>query len=276
VEVVGSFAIEDSRPEQVRRALAAGKHLIAEKPISPDTDSARELLKIIQNSDRLVAVNLFNRNAWYHHEAREFVASGQIGDVGILRVGPMTAGRPPLWPQGPEVPPLHTCGMHYVDVARWYARSEYSRWHAIGVRMWDEPRPWWGTVHGHFQNGVAFEITNGFVYGQMAERPIAHSGFECIGTKGVVRFEHDFSEVRLKMHGVTRTVDKTGPYGGKKFEVMLDLIARSIEAGTNLGLPTAEDAVIAYEVAGQMQAEMERDAPPAIGSREDLSAVHEH
>lgn len=273
VDVVGSFAIEDSRPEQVRQALAAGKHLIIEKPIAPDTAAANELLRAIRASDRLVAVNLFNRNAWYHHRARAFVDSGQIGRVGILRLCHMTAGRIPGWGHGPEVPPLHTCGMHYLDIARWYARSEYDRWHAIGVRMWGEPRPWWGSVHGHFRNGVAFELTNGFVYGHQAKDPIVHSSFECIGTEGVVRFEHDFKTVRLQMHGTSETIDETGPYGGKKFDVMLDLMARSLDAGRDLGLPSPEDAVVAYDIAGRMQADAERNSPPAIGTQDDLAAL---
>jgi predicted dehydrogenase len=34
---------------------------------------------------------------------------------------------------GPEGPPFHDCGMHYIDLARWYANSEIERWDAISV-----------------------------------------------------------------------------------------------------------------------------------------------
>jgi myo-inositol 2-dehydrogenase/D-chiro-inositol 1-dehydrogenase len=27
--------------------------------------------------------------------------------------------------------------MHYVDLARWYAGSDYAAWHAQGLRVWD-------------------------------------------------------------------------------------------------------------------------------------------
>lgn len=276
LDVIGSWANDDSRPDQVRHALAAGKHMIIEKPIAPTSEEGHRLLKELKQSDRLVAVNLFNRNAWYHHKAKAFVDSGQIGKVGVLRVCHMTAGIIPDWGPSADIPPLHTCGMHYVDVARWYANSEYERWHAIGVRMWDEPRPWWGSVHGNFKNGIVFEITNGFIYGQLAKDKSCRCYFECIGTHGFVRFEHDFKTVRLEMHGVDQTVSTEGLYGGKKFDVMLGTMARSIDASRNLGFPTADDAVIAFDIAGRMQADVETGHPARIGSTDDLEAIRQH
>ena len=34
IQVVGLFALADSRPEQIQKAIASGKHVIAEKPIA--------------------------------------------------------------------------------------------------------------------------------------------------------------------------------------------------------------------------------------------------
>lgn len=59
--------------------------------------------------------------------------------------------------------------MHYVDIARWYANSEYKTWHAQGVNMWNYKEPWWIQCHGTFQNGIVFDITQGFVYGQLSK-----------------------------------------------------------------------------------------------------------
>jgi predicted dehydrogenase len=94
----------------------------------------RQLVREIEASDRFVAVNLFNRNAWYHKDIQRFIAEGQIGDLGVIRVCHMTPGHMPLEGHDREGPPIHDCGMHYVDVARWYANSEYKTWHAQGVR----------------------------------------------------------------------------------------------------------------------------------------------
>ena len=41
IQVVGLFALADSRPEQIQKAIASGKHVIAEKPIA-DGRAGRE------------------------------------------------------------------------------------------------------------------------------------------------------------------------------------------------------------------------------------------
>jgi predicted dehydrogenase len=132
LDVVGLFTLADARPAQLRRALKEGKHVLAEKPIAADVKTEWELVKEIEASDRMVAVNLFNRNAWYHKEIRNFIAEGEIGELAIIRVCHMTPGHMPGEGHEPEGPPFHDCGMHYVDVARWYAGSEYDTWHAQG------------------------------------------------------------------------------------------------------------------------------------------------
>ena len=273
LDVVGLFTLADHRPNQIRKALAAVKHVISEKPIAPDPEAEQALLAEIEASDRIVAVNLFNRNAWYHHEIRAFIERGELGKLGIVRVCHMTPGRLPDGGYQAEGPVFHDCGMHYVDVARWYAQSEYARWHAQGVRMWSESEPWWVTSQGHFENGVVFEVTVGFVYGQMAEKWTNRGYLEAIGTRGIARYEHDFQAVKVQMHGVHETVHKTGPYGGKKLDVMLDLFARSLDAGRNLGLPTARDSVVASRVSQQMHDDAKADAPPCIGDDAELAYV---
>ncbi|GAF92015.1 unnamed protein product, partial [marine sediment metagenome] len=274
IDAVCLSTTADARPALIRKALAAGKHILAEKPLAATIAEEEALLREIEASDRLFAVNLFNRNAWYHHEALKFIATGQIGKLGIVRVAHMTAGLMPGVKHGSEGPCFHDCGMHYVDVARWYAGSEYKRWHAQGVRMWGEDEPWWVAVHGEFANGVVFDITQGFVYGQMARDRTNNSYCEAIGTRGVIRMDLDFAPdmVTLRMHGVTRTEQKKAPGGGKKMPVMIDLLARSLDAGCDLGLPKARDAVIASRISQEMHDAAKAAAPPVIGSADDIEA----
>src|SRR5581483_3486613 len=143
IDVVGLFTLADARPGQSRLALANRKHVLAEKPLAADVETEWQLVREIETSDRFVAVNLFNRNAWYHKDIRQFIARGEIGDLAVIRICHMTPGHMPLEGHDPEGPPFHDCGMHYVDVARWYAQSEYETWHAQGIRMWSYKDPWW-------------------------------------------------------------------------------------------------------------------------------------
>src|SRR3954449_11108420 len=79
IDAVGLFTLADARPEQIRQALANGKHVLAEKPMGADIATEWQLVREIEASDRFVAVNLFNRNAWYHKEIQRFIAEGEIG-----------------------------------------------------------------------------------------------------------------------------------------------------------------------------------------------------
>jgi myo-inositol 2-dehydrogenase/D-chiro-inositol 1-dehydrogenase len=276
IEAVGLYTLADARPAQIKRALATGKHIIAEKPIAADIKTEWDICRLIESTDRLVAVNLFNRNAWYHKEIQAFIAEGEIGDLAIVRVCHMTPGHMPTEGHEPEGPPFHDCGMHYVDVARWYAKSEYKHFHAQGIRMWNHKDPWWVQVHGSFENGIVFDITQGFVYGHLASEKTHNCYVDCIGTKGIARMRHDFKNATIECHGINHTLRKTGLFNDKKLDVMVDVFARSILAGKNLGFPTVRDSVIASEMAWAMLNDAVKNAPPVRGTKKELEAILAH
>jgi predicted dehydrogenase len=276
LEVVGLFTLADARPELLRRALHENKHILAEKPIAADVKTEWALVKEIEKSDRLVAVNMFNRNAWYHKDIQQHIADGEIGDLAIIRVCHMTPGHMPTEGHEPEGPPFHDCGMHYVDVARWYANSEYKTYHAQGARLWNYQDPWWVQCHGTFDNGIVFDITQGFVYGHLAKDKTHNCYVDCIGTKGIARMSHDFKNATIDIHGVNKTIHKTAPFNDKKLDVMVDLFARSLAAGKNLGLPTPRDSVIASEVAWAMLKDAVSHNPPSVGGLNVLEEILLH
>jgi myo-inositol 2-dehydrogenase/D-chiro-inositol 1-dehydrogenase len=273
---VGLFTLADARPQQIRRALASRKHVLAEKPIGPDVATEWQLVREIEASDRLVAVNLFNRNAWYHKEIQRFIAEGEIGELAVIRVCHMTPGHMPLEGHDPEGPPFHDCGMHYVDVARWYAQSEYQTWHAQGMRAWGYKDPWWVQAHGTFANGVVFDITQGFIYGHLAKEQPHNCYLDAIGTKGVARMRHNFVEATVELYGVHRTLCKTAAFNDKKLDVMVDIFARSILAGRNLGFPQARDSVIASEVSWAILKDAIANIPPVRGTPKEMEQILEH
>ena len=65
-------------------ALAAGKHVICEKPIALDADGARELVDAASASGRLAAVPFVYRYYPTVREARERVRTGETGAVRLL------------------------------------------------------------------------------------------------------------------------------------------------------------------------------------------------
>ncbi len=142
--------------------------------------------------------------------------------------------------------------------------------------MWNYKDPWWVQSHGTFENGVVFDITQGFVYGHLAKDKTHNCYVDCIGTRGIARMWHDFHNATIEVHGIHKTVRKTALFNDKKLDVMVDLFARSLIAGKNLGFPTARDAVIASEVAWAMLKDAVSHMPPVVGRLSELDDILAH
>ena len=276
VQVVGLFALADSRMDQIERAFASGKHVIAEKPIADKMENEWKAVEMAEKTPLLSTVNLYLRNSWYHKAIKEFIDQGEIGELAIIRVCHMTPGLAPGEGHEYEGPAFHDCGMHYVDIARWYAGSEFKSWNAQAVRMWSYKDPWWLQCHGTFENGVVFDITQGHVYGQLAEKQTHNSYIDIIGTKGIARMTHDFKTAVVELHGVTQTHRIEQPYGGKNIDALCQRFAQSLETGLrHPALPTFRDAAIASEYAWRFLDDARRHDLPAIGTLEELEAIRE-
>lgn len=277
VQVVGLFALANSRKERVIKAVNSGKHIVCEKPISDTIEYEWEVVDITEKSNVFSTVNLYLRNSWYHKTIKDFVAQGEIGELAIIRVCHMTPGLAPGEGHEYEGPSFHDCGMHYVDIARWHAGSEYKTWHAQAVRMWNYKDPWWLQCHGTFENGIVFDITQGHVYGQLAEKQTHNSYIDIIGTKGIARMTHDFKTAVVELHGVTQTHRIERPYGEKNINVLCNLFADSIVSGKrNPSLPTMRDSAIASDYAWRFLQNAATHDLPAIGNLQTLEKIREH
>ena len=67
------------------KALAAGKHVLCEKPIALDADEAAQLIEARAKSGKLVAEAFMVRHHPQWRRAREIVRSGAIGEVGAIQ-----------------------------------------------------------------------------------------------------------------------------------------------------------------------------------------------
>lgn len=276
VEVVGLFTLANSRKEQIEKAVRTHKHIIAEKPIADTQEKEIEAVNLTEHSDIFSTVNLYLRNAWYHQAMKQFIQEGEIGELAILRICHMTPGLAPGEGHEHEGPAFHDCGMHYVDIARWYAESDYKTWNAQGIRMWDYKDPWWIQCHGTFHNGVVFDITQGFVYGQLSKDQTHNAYTDIIGTKGIVRMTHDFKTATVELHGVNRTLCLQQPFGGKNLDKLCKQMAASIRSGIRDNrLPSLRDSIEASHYAWSFLEDARHNCLPSIGNLQTLEEIRE-
>ena len=247
VQVVIICALADVRPEQIRRALDSGKHVIAEKPLADSVEREWQVVTMAEEAEHrglYSTVNMYLLNSWYFHEMQRIVASGEIGELAIMRICHMTPGLAPG--------------------------------EAQGLRMWSWKDPWWLQVHGTMENGVVFDITQGFVYGQMSKDQTHNSYVELIGTQGFCHMTHDFKTAVIDLRGVKTTERIERPHGGKNIEVLLTQMAESIDAGEHhIDMPRLRDSAIASEYAWRMVEDACSHELPAIGTLDELELIRE-
>lgn len=276
IQVVGLFTLANSRKEQIEKAIHNKKHIIAEKPIADTINLEWKAVHISEQSEVLATVNLYLRNSWYHNMIKDFISQGEIGKLAIIRICHLTPGLAPGEGHEYEGPPFHDCGMHYVDITRWYAESNFKTWNAQALRMWNYKEPWWLQCQGTFENGIVFDITQGHVYGQLSKNQTHNSYIDIIGTEGIVRMTHDFKKAVVELHGINQTIREERPYGEKNIDILCNLFADSVESGKrHPQLPTLKDSAIASEYAWKFLENAKSNEMPSIGETETLEKIWE-
>lgn len=276
LDAVSLNTLSNIRPDLIRRALAAGKHVICEKPLAPDPDTAAALAEEATTSGRICTVNLFNRNAPYLQRVANWIEEGLLGSIGVIRIDHCTPGpglhhRLADTHRAVEGHVLHDCGMHYVDVIRWLAGADITDFRARAVRFWDETFENHFMVQGRCANGVAFDLNNGFVYGPLLpeDQRVNQSMVELIGSRGTVRLSHDFDNVTTRLRTRDQQIDDRMPYGGKKLPRFYAAFAQAIRSGDASALPQFADAVIASRTAQAMVDQALNEPVPSFGEAEE-------
>ncbi len=116
------------------QACQAGKDVYVEKPLSLTLWEGRQMVKAARKYDRVVQTGIQMRSAPYFFEAMDYVHSGNLGDIHLVRVYNMMQHSPA--PKGPEEPPPNGfdwdmwCGSSRVEPYSpgrwWFNRWEYS------------------------------------------------------------------------------------------------------------------------------------------------------
>jgi predicted dehydrogenase len=208
VEIVDVATRPDVRPELIRRAIDAGKHVLAQKPLALEVDAARSLVDEAEDRGVKVAVNQNGRWSPPWRIATLLIEQGAIGEVVAvthLHDRPL----PPL--VGTHFDELehfviYDYFVHWIDICRcWFAGSTVETVRALDYRTPDQPdetkSPWAAWVAIQYADGASALIRN--VGEARTKRPSCP--FWVHGTEGTIRgsvlLGSDF--VELERDGVT-------------------------------------------------------------------------
>jgi 1,5-anhydro-D-fructose reductase (1,5-anhydro-D-mannitol-forming) len=128
VEVVAITSPNALHPEQAMAAARAGKHVFCDKPLAADADTARQVLDACTTAGVRIGIDFQTRHHACFQEARQVIASGEIGDVLAVQVD-ASPGNVPLggWRADPELAGLgavNNIAVHVYDLLRFLLGAE--------------------------------------------------------------------------------------------------------------------------------------------------------
>jgi myo-inositol 2-dehydrogenase / D-chiro-inositol 1-dehydrogenase len=101
-----------AQPEIVMNAVAAGKHVFAEKPMAATAAEGRAMAEAIQRSPVRFQIG-FNKRFYYgYRTARQLIRAGELGTPTGLQAR--------FWFQPGRADPLLHNGIHFLDLARFF------------------------------------------------------------------------------------------------------------------------------------------------------------
>ena len=239
-------------------ALAAGKHVFCEKPITNTVESGWELVKAAEEAKLLLAVNFELRADTAHRMLKQALEAGEIGKVHFLRLvynwsGPRWAGMERhrlLMTEGKG--PIFDCGVHFFDLARWFSQSEYSQIMASGVFVEGYPYPDHVVATCMLENGALAVIDESWVFGHtVSSRERYHiNRIDIEGDNGTALLEHlPGGKLRLVVQSSKGVRQEEVGYQ-KAFAEMYSLFVASVAQGRLIDLAGGIDGVRAIEAAG--------------------------
>ncbi|MGI6611795.1 MAG: Gfo/Idh/MocA family protein [Limnochordia bacterium] len=238
-------------------AVAAGKHVFCEKPITDTVERGWQLVKAAEDANRLLAVNFELRADAAHRLIKKAIDAGEIGNVRFLRLvynwsGPRWAGierHRLLMTEGKG--PIFDCGVHFFDLARWFSQSEYSQVMANGLFMEEYPYPDHVVATCRMANGAVAVIDESWVFGHTVTSSERYhiNRIDIEGDNGTAFLEHlPGGKLRLVVQS-PKGVRREDIGYRKAFAEMYNLFLASIAKGHLIDLASGRDGVRAIEAA---------------------------
>lgn len=232
-ELVGSADLDavyisttnEKHHAQAMAAIAAGKHVLCEKPLAMTLADAVEMVSAAEAAGRVFATNHHLRNAGSHLKIRELIETGAVGTVQAVRVAHAVYLPPHLhgWrldnpaAGGGVIPDIV---VHDADTVRFHLREDpaavvaIARSESLGkgvedsvMSVWEMPSGVLVQTHEGFtlrHAGTAFEVhgTEGSIVarGVMTQRPVGEIVLRTGDTERVI----DFATHNLYEHGLRR------------------------------------------------------------------------
>jgi len=263
--------------DNIRDAAARGVHILCEKPLALTEEDGEAAERVAREAGVQLYTGFDYRFSPVAMAIRDHLRAGTIGDARLLRLAyvwdchgkfePRT-GRDALNLRREgrmlEGGPMVDCGVHQIDLARWWLGSEAVRWQGIGTWLDTYEAPDHMIVHLHHANGAHTQIEISYSFGHTSRDPVSRFTYDIVGSEGVIRYDREARLFDVRNGAGTTAL----PFAGEKnFHGMYEAFVAALQSGQAGDLPTARDGIMATRISrgATEQAIRERAATSSRG-----------
>jgi myo-inositol 2-dehydrogenase/D-chiro-inositol 1-dehydrogenase len=226
-------------------ALRSGKHVLCEKPMALDLETADEVMKVEEETGRSVQVGFTYRHGHIMDTLRKWIREGRLGSPLIFRLGIFDE----IWApsENPEhyqrvvsamehgSPSIHD-GAHIADFLNFFTDSSAVSVDSFGMKSRDEfPCSNYDTSIIRFANGDMAKVEIGWFFPKFPQ-----GEFEILGPKGIAIFDRFEQSATLHVGSVTERTVIDEDWMHYCFKIQLDKFLASIHNNTPFMPGTAE------------------------------------
>jgi predicted dehydrogenase len=246
--------------ENVLGAAARGLHVLCEKPIAMDDEDGEAMISAMEAAGKMFFIGYVYRFSPVAMQIKRWVEDGTVGKIRSLRLiycwdlhGKYEQRPDGNWIESSrwkgrmdEGGPMVDCGVHQIDLARWWLGQEVVGTTTSGAWVADYEAPDHVYLHLHHANGAHTTVEMSFTYGHTAKEPSPLFSYDLIGDGGVLRYDRD--GYVLEARTGQGTIRMPGA-SEKNFAGMYTEFERALRTGEPGNMPTARDGVIATRLA---------------------------
>ena len=254
----------------VLTAAEHGKHVLCEKPLAKSVADIEQMRDTMQAAGKLLATGFTYRFSQSALDIHRLVREQAIGEVRALRLVYLwnLHGKWNWDESGRMIPsqlrvgrmleggPMVDCGVHQIDLARWWLGSEVVWQHALGIWVEDFEAPDHVCLHMGHACGAHTMVVMSFSYNATSKEPRSHFQYELIGTDGVLRYNREEHSFELRNSHGTQYLHW---HGEKNFVGMYHEFAKALSTGQLGNLPSADDALAVTKIAEEATRQAIRD-----------------
>jgi len=176
-------------------ALAAGKHVLVEKPLDVTAEGCREMVEAARGANLLLQVDFHKRYDPYHLEMERLMREGKLGEVlyGYCHMEDRIEVPRDWFPQwAGKTSPVWFLGVHFYDLVRWvmhsdarsvFARGQKKKLAGLGIDTYDSVQ-----AQVEFQNGAVVTFDTSWILPERFEA-IVNQGMRLVGTEGIMEVD---------------------------------------------------------------------------------------